>query len=66
MNVSRASHAHQMPQMMRAQTIPVARLIAPNNSATSVTETANESAREVFFARDNMTLATIDDERSTS
>ena len=30
MNVSRASHAHQMPQIIRAQIMPVSRLTAPN------------------------------------
>ena len=43
MEVRRQSQVHQMPQMMRAQIMPVTRLAAPKASPTSVAATAKAS-----------------------
>ena len=50
MNVSRASHAHQMPQMIRAQIIPVTRLTAPKTRRDLRDRGCERVGREVFAA----------------
>src|ERR1700736_1340761 len=48
-DVSRGSHAHQMPHMMRPQIIPVNRVMVAKASDTSVIEAATESNRRSFL-----------------
>jgi hypothetical protein len=47
--VRRGSQVHQMPQMMRAQIMPVTRPMTVKTRPTSMSETARESLLKFFF-----------------
>ena len=51
MVVSRASHVHQIPQMMRPQIMPVASTMVAKASETSVTAAAKASYFKLRVAR---------------